>query len=219
MTIEAVFFDVDGTLVDSNDQHVLAWQQVFETEGHILERDLIHHQIGKGADMLVPALVPELAASARRLGEAEGEVFKTKFLESIKPFDGAQLLLRRVKDSGRKSVLASSASTAQLDHYLDLLGIRDLVVATISADEVVNTKPAGDIFAAALGKTSLLAHQVVVVGDTPYDVQSASRCNIATVALRSGKFGDEILMQAGAVKVYDDVAALLADFENSPLCQ
>ena len=115
-------------------------------------------------------------------------------------------------------VLASSASTSELEHYLDLLHARDLVTATTSADDVENTKPAPDIFATALKKVSPLdASEVVVVGDTPYDIEAAAKCGMGTVALRSGKFSDESLHGAGAVCIYDDVAALLADFDNSPL--
>ena len=219
MTIKAILFDIDGTLVDSNDQHVLAWEEVFNDEGANFERQAIHDQIGKGADMLVPTLLPDTDESAHeRLGDAHGEVFKAKFLEAIKPFAGAHDLLDRAHGSGRKVVLASSASTSELDHYLDLLDARDLVSATTSADDVENTKPAPDIFATALKKVSPLeSSEVVVIGDTPYDIEAAAKCGMSTVALRSGKFSDASLREAGAVCIYDDAAALLADFDNSPL--
>lgn len=219
MTIKAILFDIDGTLVDSNDQHVLAWEEVFNDEGASFERQAIHDQIGKGADMLVPTLLPDTDEAAHeRLGDAHGEVFKAKFLEKVKPFAGAHALLNRAHGSGRKVVLASSASTSELDHYLDLLDARDLVSATTSADDVENTKPAPDIFATALKKVAPLeASEVVVVGDTPYDIEAAAKCGMGTVALRSGKFSDESLREAGAVCIYDDAAALLADFDKSPL--
>jgi membrane protein len=136
----------------------------------------------------------------------------------VKPFAGAHDLLERAHASGRKLVLASSASQTELDHYLDLLGARGLVAATTSADDVENTKPAPDIFATALAKLSPLGpDEVLVVGDTPYDVEAARKCGIATVALRSGGFSDEALHKAGAAIIYDGVAALLAGFDNSPL--
>ncbi len=219
MRIKAILFDIDGTLIDSNDQHVLAWEEVFRGEGATFDRQVIHDQIGKGADMLVPTLLPDTSEAAReRMGDAHGEVFKAKFLREVKPFHKARDLLVRAHEAGRKVVLASSASKAELDHYLGLLDARDLVAATTSADDVENTKPAPDIFATALEKLAPLGPgDVLVVGDTPYDIEAAAKCGIGTVALRSGKFSDEALREAGALRLYDDVAALLADYDDSPL--
>lgn len=221
MAIEAVLFDIDGTLVDSNDFHVLAWEEAFAGIGARFDRGVIHDQIGKGTDMLVPSLFPDADDDLQeRLGEAHGDAFKGKYLETVKPFPGAHDLLARVHATGRTVVLASSASSEELDHYLGLLDARELVSAKTSADDVENTKPAPDIFAVALKKVAPLgADQVMVVGDTPYDVEAAAKCGIATIGLRSGKFSDEALREAGAVALYDDVAALLADFDRSPLAR
>lgn len=219
MAIEAVLFDIDGTLVDSNDLHVLAWEEAFAEIDAPFDRQVIHDQIGKGTDMLVPTLLPDAdEALQERLGELHGDIFKAKYLETVKPFPGAHDLLARVHAAGCTVVLASSASSAELDHYIALLDAGDLVTAMTSADDVEKTKPAPDIFAVALKKVApLSAEQVLVVGDTPYDVQAAAKCGIATVALRSGKFPDETLHEAGAAALYDDVAALLQDFDRSPL--
>jgi HAD superfamily hydrolase (TIGR01509 family) len=221
MTIRAVLFDIDGTLVDSNDMHVLAWEEAFAGVGATFNRQAIHDQIGKGTDMLVPSLLPEADEAAKeQLGQAHGDVFKARFLETVKPFPGARELLARAHASGQKVVLASSASKEELDHYLKLLEAQDLVYATTSADDVENTKPAPDIFATALKKLACLSpDEAIVVGDTPYDIEAAAKCGIATIALRSGKFSDESLRTAGAITVYDDAAALLADFDNSPLAR
>jgi membrane protein len=219
VAIDAVLFDIDGTLVDSNDLHVLAWEEAFASIGARFDREVIHDQIGKGTDMLVPSLFPDADDDLQeRLGKAHGDVFKGKYLETVKPFPGAHDLLARVHATGRTVVLASSASSEELDHYLGLLDARELVSAKTSADDVEKTKPAPDIFSVALKKVAPLgADQVLVVGDTPYDVEAAVKCGIATIALRSGKFTDEALREAGAVALYDDVAALLADFDRSPL--
>jgi HAD superfamily hydrolase (TIGR01509 family) len=219
MSIKAVLFDIDGTLVDSNHQHVLAWQEAFRREGASFDPQAIHDQIGKGADMLVPTLMPDADDAAQeRLSGAHGEVFKHRFLDQVQPFPGARDLLVRVHEAGQKVVLASSASKAELEHYLDLLEVRDLVSAATSADDVENTKPAPDIFATALKKVAPLeAEEVLVVGDTPYDVEAAAKCGIGAIALRSGKFADERLREAGALCLYDDVAALLAGYDQSPL--
>ena len=219
MPIKAVLFDIDGTLVDSNDLHVLAWQAAFETIGARFDRQTIHDQIGKGTDMLVPALLPDAdEALQQRLGDAHGERFKSTYLETVKPFPGAHALLARVHAAGQKLVLASSASAEELDHYVQLLDARDLVTAGTSSDDVERTKPAPDIFATALRKVApLAADEVIVVGDTPYDIEAAAKCGIAAIGLRSGKFPDEALRTAGAVAIYDDVASLLAGYAESPL--
>jgi membrane protein len=172
LAIRAVFFDIDGTLVDSNDMHVLAWQEAFGSIGVSFDHQAIHDQIGKGADMLVPALLPD----------------------------------------------ADKAVAEELDHYLDVLGARDLVGATTSGDDVENTKPAPDIFETALQKVApLKANEVMVVGDTPYDVEAAAKCGISAIAVRSGKFSDDQLLRTNPMAIYDDAAALLAGLDRSPL--
>ena len=219
MAIKAVLFDIDGTLVDSNDFHIMAWEEAFAGIGAHFDRQAIHDQIGKGTDMLVPTLLPDTDDEGQeRLGKAHGEAFKSKFLNDVKPFPMARDLLQRVQQTGQRVVLASSASKAELDHYLDLLDARDIVSETTSADDVENTKPAPDIFATALKKIApLTADEVIVVGDTPYDIEAARKCGIAAIGLRSGKFPDEALQQAGAIALYEDVAALLQGYERSPL--
>ena len=219
MTIKAVLFDIDGTLVDSNEHHVTAWQQVFEEAGSHFGRQTIHDQIGKGTDMLVPTLLPDVDEEGqRRLGDAHGKMFTSRFLDGIEPFADATALLRRVHAAGMRVVLASSASSRELDHYIDLLDARDLVAETTCSDDVENTKPAPDIFAVALDKLDpLVPDDAIVVGDTPYDIESAGKCGIAAIGLRSGGFADATLERAGAIAIYNDVAALLHDFDESPL--
>ncbi|MDO6416309.1 HAD family hydrolase [Sphingomonas sp. BIUV-7] len=219
MAIRAILFDIDGTLVDSNDMHVLAWEQAFADIDVRFDRQVVHDQIGKGTDMLVPSLLPDAdQAEQERLGKIQGDVFKSRFLHQVRPFAGAHDLLVHVANAGQKVVLASSASQAELDHYLDLLDVRDLVSATTSADDVEQTKPAPDIFAVALEKVSpLKADEALVVGDTPYDIEAAAKCGIAAVGLRSGGFSDQSLFEAGAIELYDDVASLLRGYNRSTL--
>ena len=218
MTVRAVLFDIDGTLADSNDLHVRAWIEAFRAHGVDLPPHAIHDQIGKGADLLVPALMPGAdAKTAEALGEAHGAVFKAKYIDEVRPFPGARDLLMRTHGSGRRVVLASSASGEELEHYLDLLDVRAIVDASTTIDDVQTSKPAPDIFATALERARVAAAEAIAVGDSPYDVQSAGQAGIATVALRSGGFEEAALRKAGAVALYDDVAALLADFDGSPL--
>ena len=217
--IKAVFFDIDGTLVDSNDRHVLAWDEAFRERGFIVGPASIRGQIGKGGDLLVPALLPDTTAGVQQeLSDRHGEIFKQKYLDHVRSFTDAAALLRHVQDRGRRIVLASSASAKEVKHYISLLGIGDIVDAITTIEDVATSKPAGDIFAAALQKVKPLApDEVLVVGDTPYDIEAAAKCGIRTVALRSGGFGDNALISAGAVAVYDDVADLLTDYDRSPL--
>jgi HAD superfamily hydrolase (TIGR01509 family) len=218
MTIKAVFFDIDGTLVDSNDLHVLAWEEAFQSVDAQFDRRVVHDQIGKGTDMLVPTLLPDLAeGEVDKLGDLHGDIFQAKYLATVKVFPDAHALLARVHDAGMQVVLASSAAEAELEHYLGLLDAHDLVNTSTSADDVKNTKPAPDIFAVALKKVGLMPEEVIVVGDTPYDVEAAGKCGIMAVAVRSGGFADEVLRSAGAVEIYDDASHLLADFDTSPL--
>jgi HAD superfamily hydrolase (TIGR01509 family) len=214
--VKAVLFDIDGTLADSNDDHVRAWSEAFRQHGHDVAPDRIAGQIGKGGDLLVPALLPGLSDDEQEaLTKLHGVVFKARYLDGVKPFPGAVDLLRRTHRAGKTVVLASSASAEEVDHYLDLFGVRDIVAATTSSDEVATSKPAGDIFAAALKKAKVRAEEAIVVGDTPYDIEAARKRRVRTVALRSGGFDDAALK--GAVRVYDDAAALVTGFAKSPL--
>ena len=219
MTPQAILFDIDGTLVDSNDAHILAWERAFVEAGHSFDRQTIHDQIGKGTDMLVPTLLPDSdEAEQVALGEAHGRIFQADYLHGVRPFPGARDLIARVHADGRRVVLASSASKAELDHYLELIDVRDLVDASTSADDVERTKPAPDIFATALQSVAPLPPQAaIVLGDTPYDMEAARECGIPAIGLRSGGFSDAALSGAGALAIYDDVAALLADYDGSPL--
>ena len=217
MRCGAVFFDIDGTLVDSNRLHVLAWVEAFRDHGHDLAAEVIAPQIGKGADNLVPALIPDAdPRTAKTIGDRHNAIFKDRYLEQVRPFPQARELVARVHDAGRQVVLASSASQAELDHYVKLLDLKPLMDADTTIDDVPHSKPAPDIFVAARKKIApMSAAAIVVLGDTPYDMDAARYCGMVPVAVRSGGFDDATLREAGAAAVYDDAAALLAGFEES----
>jgi membrane protein len=211
MPIKAILFDIDGTLVDSNDFHVDAWVEAFTAHGHDIARDAIRGQIGKGGDMLVPALIPHASeVQAETLADAHGEAFKGKYLERVRPFPHARDLLARVHDAGLKVALASSAAQEELDHYVELLGVADIIDETTTIDDVENSKPAGDIVATVLGKLKVGKEEALFVGDTPYDIQAGAKCGVVTIAVLSGGFPRDTLKDARGV--YDDVGALLAAF-------
>lgn len=214
---KAAIFDLDGTLVDSNELHVNAWTRAFENAGRPVAPDKIRRQIGKGTDNLVPALIPGADnALIERLGDEHGRIFKGEHLRAVEPFDGAGELIVATHSAGMQVVFASSASQEEVDHYINLLGVGDLVTATTSIDDVEHSKPAPDIFRAALRKLGCVAPaDAVVIGDTPYDIEAAAAAGIAAIAVRSGGFADLDLV--GAAAIYDDVKSLLANLPASPL--
>lgn len=209
MTVKAILFDIDGTLVNSNDFHANAWAEAFAKHGHSVDRRAIRDQIGKGGDVLVPSLLPDLPEKERnQLADAHGEVFKSRYLDLVKPIPASHDLLARVHEAGLKVALASSASTGELNHYLKLLDVKHLVDVSTTIDDVKTSKPAPDIVAVALEKLGLAGDEALFVGDTPYDVEAGAKAGVATVAVLSGGFSRETL--DGARAVYDDAAALLA---------
>ena len=221
MGIRSILFDIDGTLVDSNEFHVLAWQRAFDAHGFALSPELIREQIGKGADMLIPALLPKLDEQRRqRIAEHHDETFRRDYRARVEPFEHAAALVRAVTDRGCAVVLASSSNQDDVDHYIDLLGIRTLLAGATTADDVAHSKPAGDIFAAALKKLpDAQPGETLVIGDTPYDVIAAAKCGLETIALRSGGFSDAQLRRAGARSIYEGVGDLLAHLEGSPIAK
>lgn len=217
---KAVFFDIDGTLVDSNDLHAKAWDEAFRHFGVELPYDRIRHQIGKGGDNLIPALLPKALVERRQqeIEEHRSRLYKRDYLPKVRPFAGVRPLFERLKGDGMRILLASSSHGDEVDHYAELLEVRDLVDATTSKDDVDHSKPCPDIFAAALAKVAPLgAEEVLVVGDTPYDVAAAGKIGIRTIGVRCGGFPDGELLAAGACALYDDPADLLERYDGSPL--
>jgi phosphoglycolate phosphatase-like HAD superfamily hydrolase len=219
MSLQAVFFDIDGTLVDSNELHVEAWQRAFQELRFPVESSAIRRQIGKGADMLIPALVPDIDEDRREaLSKRHGEIFAADYLAQVRPFGRATGLVERLHDRGVKVLLASSAKQSEVDHYVKLLRVQQVLYGTISADEVEASKPAHDIFARALAKVAPIApSETIAVGDTPYDAIAASKVNVQTIAVRSGGFSDSDLRDAGAIALYDSIADLYEHLQDSAL--
>jgi HAD superfamily hydrolase (TIGR01509 family) len=213
----AILFDVDGTLVDSNDLHAAAWREAFRHFGVELSHETVRGQIGKGGDNLIPALLPPDLVESRQkeIEDYRSDLFKRDYLPRAVPFPGVRALFERLYGDGVKIVLASSAKAEELQFHLNLIGASDFVAATTSQDDVQSSKPDPDIFAAALAKvTPIAAEDALVVGDTPYDVIAAARAGLRTISLRSGGFPDEALLGAGAAGLYDDVEDLLARYDE-----
>jgi HAD superfamily hydrolase (TIGR01549 family) len=218
MPKRAILFDIDGTLVDSNDAHVLAWQRAFAAKGYAFSRTAIHAQVGKGGDNLIPSLLPEVSADVQeRIAAAEGEFYKDNFMRQVEPFEGVSEVLKRLAERGHTLVLASSASRAEVDYYVDLLNADGLITGTTSRDDVRHSKPCPDIFAAALGLTGGPAADAIVIGDTPYDVLAARRAGIDAIAVLSGGFSRDDLASCDPITIYEGVWELERDYEKSPL--
>ena len=172
--IKALLFDIDGTLVDSNDYHVLAWQEVLGDAGHDFTREIIHGQVGKGGDNLLPTLLPDLPEEEQeKIADKHGPLYRERYMDKVRPFPRARDLLARGKQEGLIVALATSANPEELEHYVGLLEGEGLIDATTGKGDVEATKPAPDIFVAAVEKAGVAPDEALVIGDTPYDVFAA----------------------------------------------
>jgi HAD superfamily hydrolase (TIGR01549 family) len=218
---EAAIFDLDGTLLDSVDLHALAWQEALLKFGHDVSFEQARSQIGKGGDKLVPVfLSPDQQLDhGKEMEEWRGKRFKTEYLPLVRPFSAVPDLLQRVRDAGLRVAVASSAKKDELERYLDIARITDLVEVTTSSDDAQESKPAPDIFEVALKKLKIAGADAVAIGDTPYDAAAAGKAKIATIGVLCGGFTENSLRQAGCVEVYPGPAALFARIAGSALAR
>ncbi|HEV7614957.1 MAG TPA: HAD family hydrolase [Solirubrobacterales bacterium] len=199
--------DVDGTLVDTNYHHALAWHRALHAHQQAVQMWRIHRHIGMGGDKIVAALtseeVEERDGDAIRAAEADayGEL-----IGEVEPMAGARELIEALREEGATVILASSAKQEEVDHYLDLLDARDLVDGWTSADDVEETKPAADLVTVALEKGG--GGPALLIGDSTWDVKAASAAGVATLAVLTGGFSEEELREAGAFEVLESIAEL-----------
>ncbi|MDR6692186.1 HAD superfamily hydrolase (TIGR01549 family) [Microbacterium sp. 1154] len=215
---DTAIFDVDGTLVDTNYQHALAWYRAFRRFDIVLPIWRIHRAIGMGGDQLVASLTGDDVEKDHggALRAAWTEEFEP-FLDEVKPFDGAHDLLVEVKKRGFQVVLASSGKSDHVEHFLDLVDARDLADAWTTSDDVEASKPAPDLVETALDRVP--GSSGIMIGDSPWDAIAAGKADIATIAVRTGGFSAEELRDAGASRVFDSLRDLIAGLDDTPLAR
>jgi HAD superfamily hydrolase (TIGR01549 family) len=203
-----VVLDVDGTLVDTNYQHAIAWHRAFRDSGHRVQLWEIHRHIGMGGDQLVAALV------GKEVEDADGETIRaghddaySELIGEVQAMHGASELLAELRQDGCRTILASSAKADEIERYLDLLEARDLVDGWTSADDVERTKPEPDLIEVALGQGGADG-AAVMIGDSTWDVKAADAANVPTLAVLTGGFSAEELREAGAAAVVESIGEL-----------
>lgn len=212
----AVILDVDGTLVDTNYHHAVAWYRALRHHGVVVPLVEIHRHIGMGGDQFVGALAGE--DFDREHGDdvrAIENALYSLVIEEVELLDGARELIERLKERGHRVVLASSAKQAGIDHYLDLLDARDLADDWTSSADVEKTKPEPDLVLAAVEKAG--GGDAVMVGDSTWDCEAAGRAGLETVAVLTGGFSEAELREAGASQVFRTLPELLERLEETPL--
>lgn len=213
--IRVVIFDVDGTLMDTNYLHVEAWARAFMTVQHPVPRAEIHHQIGKGSDLMMDALLPDKSLQGRA-NELHSQYY-AEVQHRGYPLPGAKEILHTLSLQHIEIWLATSAKSEELEHHVQALGAKDKLAGMVSSADVDNAKLAPDIFEQTLEKAGSAPQESIVVGDTIWDIQSAKGCGLQTFAVMTGgAFSRQELQAAGAVRIYKDCAELLASgFPNS----
>jgi phosphoglycolate phosphatase-like HAD superfamily hydrolase len=214
--IRGVILDVDGTLVDSNDAHARAWVDAFAEFEHDVPFARVRALIGMGGDNLLPEAIGLDAESAegKALLKRRGEIFKERYLQTVNPFAGTREMVQRMSDEGLKIAIGTSAKEDELKPLLKIAGVEDLIDTRTTSDDAESSKPDPDIIQAALARLRLPPAEVLMVGDTPYDIEAAARAGVYTVAFRSGGWTDDGLR--GAMAVYAGPWDLHDRFATSP---
>ncbi len=215
--LKAVLCDLDGTLLDSNHFHAEAWQRTFAEFGITTGFEDAVKQIGKGGDQVIPYFVPadQVKELEEPLKQFRKELFHREYMDRIVPFSDARRLLERMRHQGLRIAVASSSDKGDLEAFLMLLKIHDLVEENTTADDADKSKPSPDIFQAALERLKIHPHEAIVLGDTPWDLEAAQKAGTPAVAVTCGGWAEEDLKAAGAMEVYRDPADLLRRFDTS----
>ena len=210
--------DIDGTLVDTNYHHAIAWFRAFLEHDVVLPIWRIHRHIGMGGDQLVESLCGEDVE--QRLGDQLRDAEKKQYgrlIGEVRTMDGSRELISTLKERGHTVVLASSAKEDEVETYLDLLDARELTDAWTSSADVESTKPQPDLVHAALQRVDGDPEQAVMIGDSPWDCKAAEAAGVATVAVLTGGFSIEELRESGAREVFESVRECCEHLDDLPL--
>ncbi|GCF08158.1 HAD family hydrolase [Dictyobacter arantiisoli] len=217
--VKGMILDVDGTLVDSNDAHTHAWIDAMQEQGHQVAFETVRPLIGMGGDKVLPEVlhIEKDSEEGQKISERRKEIFKERYYSTVKAFPHTYELLQHIHDQGQKMIIATSAEPEELEKLLVLIGsdTKKFFLAQTTSKDAPQSKPDADIMLAAIKRIQMDASQLVMIGDTAYDIQSATKAGIATIALRCGGWKDTDLQ--GSVAIYDDPADLLAHYSSSPL--
>ena len=215
--LEGVIFDIDGTLVDSNDAHAQSWVDTFAEAGYDVPFDVVRPLIGMGADKLLPKTigVKHDSKGGKKLIKLRSEIFREKYLPTLRPLKGSRALVLRVRADGLKAIVATSAKDEELQGLLNAAEVADLMEEKATASDARRSKPDPDIVEAAIEESGTSPRKLVMIGDTPYDIEAATKAKVRTIAFRSGGWSDDDLH--GAVEIYDGPADLLTRYDSSLL--
>jgi HAD superfamily hydrolase (TIGR01509 family) len=215
--LQGVIFDIDGTLVDSNDAHTRSWVDTFAEAGYDVPFGVVRPLIGMGADKLLPKTVgvKHDGKEGKKLIKRRSEIFRKKYLPKLRPLEGARALVLRVRSDGLKAIVATSAKDEELKGLLEAAEVADLMEEKATASDAKRSKPDPDIVEAAIEESGIPPKNLVMIGDTPYDIEAAARAKVRSIAFRSGGWSDDALK--GAVEIYDGPAGLLANYDTSLL--
>ena len=215
--LQGVIFDIDGTLVDSNDAHAKSWVDTFAEAGYDVPFDVVRPLIGMGGDKLLPkaARIEADSEEGKKLSKRRMEIFREKYLPHLKALPGSRALVLRVRKEGLSPVVATSAKDKELQSLLKAAQVNDLMDEKATASDAKRSKPDPDIVRAAIDESGISRDNLVMIGDTPYDVEAATRAGVRIIAFRSGGWTDEQLN--GAAEFYNGPQDLLDHYESSLL--
>ena len=214
--VTAFIFDIDGTLVDSNDLHLQSWDIAFRHFGKSIPVEALRQAIGKGSDQYLPEFLTadEIARFGKDLDDYRSEVFRKEFMPKVKPFPKVKELFERITKDSKRIFLATSGKQKDTEHYIKLLEIGKFIEGCVSGDEAGRSKPAPALFLECIDKFKLVRNETIVIGDTRWDVEASSSAGLRMIGVTCGGTDGNLLRAAGAIAIYRDPADLLANYDR-----
>lgn len=219
--VRGVIFDVDGTLIDSNMANARAWVEAMHEQGYDVSVDKVGPLIGMGGDKVLPEVlgIEKDSEQGKKISQRRKAILKDRYMPDLKAFPGALELLQHLHDLGLKLVVATSADQDEADRLLKIVGpnVPDLFAHEVTSKQAKQSKPNPEVMEVALQQMGFPPDNVMMIGDTVYDIEAAAKVSVHAIAFRSGGWKDSDLRQA--VAIYDGPADLLAHYNESPLAR